>query len=87
MVADSDAALRRRELRQAVKDLSERGLYTSAKWAAEQLVGLPGDTGAGDAKASSSSCGPSTSAAADEDDSDEYLLARTHFDLKVCFWV
>lgn len=33
----------RRELRCAIKQLRERGLYTASKWAAEQLIGLPDD--------------------------------------------
>ena len=30
---------RRTELRQAIRDLHDRGLFTAAKWAAEQLAG------------------------------------------------
>jgi hypothetical protein len=36
MIAD-----RRRELVKAIHDCRERGLFRSAKWAAQQLVGLP----------------------------------------------
>eukprot|EP00240_Pyramimonas_obovata_P019361 CAMPEP_0118937414 /NCGR_PEP_ID=MMETSP1169-20130426/22685_1 /TAXON_ID=36882 /ORGANISM="Pyramimonas obovata, Strain CCMP722" /LENGTH=59 /DNA_ID=CAMNT_0006881035 /DNA_START=87 /DNA_END=262 /DNA_ORIENTATION=+ len=37
---EPSAAVKRAELRRAVHDLRERGLYQSAKWAAEQAVGL-----------------------------------------------
>lgn len=39
----ADSALHRLQLRRAVKHLRERGLYAAAKWAGEQLVGLPED--------------------------------------------
>ncbi len=70
---ESSTRQKRVELRQAIVDLRERGLLTQAQWAAEQLVGLPDDgTDAGI---------PTMPSAAHLTDS--YLLARTHFDLKV----
>lgn len=39
MADNTSTAQRRTELRKAVLDLTERGLYTAAKWAAEQLAG------------------------------------------------
>ncbi|CAM6019838.1 unnamed protein product [Sphagnum balticum] len=51
------AAAHRVELRHAIRHLRDRGLYTAAKWAAEQLVGLPEEK-------SSSNTGPSSAAAA-----------------------
>lgn len=67
---------KRIELRQAIIDLRERGLLSQAQWAAEQLVGLPDDEHGQDPGI------PTMPSAAHL--TDRYLLARTHFDLKVC---
>lgn len=37
----ADSASQRLELRRAIRHLRDRGLYSAAMWAAEQLVGLP----------------------------------------------
>ena len=66
---------RRVELRQAVIELSARGLYASSKWAAEQLNGLP-DSNDDDSQ-------PSTSGSSLEHEDNVYLLAKSFFDLKV----
>ena len=66
---------RRAELRHAVIELSARGLYAPAKWAAEQLSGLP-DSDSADEQ-------PSTSGSAVEHEDNRFLLARSFFDLKV----
>lgn len=39
---DSSPNAKRAELRKAVYDLRERGLYAAAKWAAEQAAGRGG---------------------------------------------
>ena len=72
---DDQTGQRRTELRQAVIGLSARGLYASAKWAAEQLNGLP-DSDHDDAQ-------PSTSGSSLEYEDNVYLLAKSLFDLKV----
>lgn len=69
------AGQRRAELRQAVIELSARGLYAPAKWAAEQLNGLVDSNDDDDA--------PSTSGNALEHEDNVYLLAKSFFDLKV----
>ncbi|QDZ24131.1 subunit 8 of anaphase-promoting complex [Chloropicon primus] len=61
----------RRELREAVVDLQERGVCTAAKWAAEQLVGLKAADGASEEEGTKR-----------EGNTDAYLLARTYFDLR-----
>ncbi len=66
---------RRTELRKAVIELRARGLNAPAKWAAEQLTGLPSDD--------DNEPKPSTTANTDEDEDDTYLLAKSYFDLKV----
>ena len=66
---------RRNELRRAVIELRARGLNASAKWAAEQLTGLPSSDEDDDQ--------PSTSSSSDEDENDTFLLAKSYFDLKV----
>ena len=72
---DQSVEQRRHELRKAVIELRARGLNAPAKWAAEQLTGLPQEDGSGPT--------PSTSKPADEDEDDTYLLAKSYFDLKV----
>ena len=74
-MGDQAVSERRTELRRAVIELRGRGLNTPAKWAAEQLTGLP----TGDDNDSE----PSTSSSSDEEDSDIFLLAKSYFDLKV----
>lgn len=64
---------KRQELRQAVRDCRERGLYSSAKWAAVQLAGLP------PGEQSSSTAEDSFSVVHD----DTFELARSYFDVKV----
>lgn len=66
---------KRIELRQAIVDLREHGLLMQAQWAAEQLAGLPADDDPSPLPP------PAAPSAAQLDDA--YLLARTHFDLKV----
>lgn len=56
-------------------ELSARGLYAPAKWAAEQLNGLPDSDGIDEQ--------PSTSGSAVEHEDNTFLLARSFFDLKV----
>ena len=74
---DQTPRQRRIELRNAVIELRARGLIAPAKWAAEQLSGLPCD----DANAAE----PSTSSTTHEHEveDDTYLLAKSYFDLKV----
>lgn len=73
---DTSTRHKRIELRQAIVDLREHGLLMQAQWAAEQLAGLPADD-------DTSALPPPTAPSAAQLD-DAYLLARTHFDLKVC---
>lgn len=72
---DQPASEKRRELRHAVIELRARGLVAAAKWAAEQLTGLP--------NSDENVCEPSTSASSEEEDTDIFLLAKSYFDLKV----
>lgn len=74
---DNHTGQRRAELRKAVIELRARGLNAPAKWAAEQLTGLPIDEG--------DEPKPSTSESTDEDEDDTYLLAKSFFDLKVVY--
>ena len=67
----------REELRHAIIELRSRRLDQAAKWAAEQLVGLP----LTDECQRSSSAGQ---AARETPVSDSYLLAMSYFDHKVC---
>lgn len=72
-MSDQFVGQRRAELRKAVIHLRARGLNAPAKWAAEQLAGLPSDPE-----------GESLlEANADEHEDDTYLLAKSYFDLKV----
>ena len=66
----------REELRHAIVELRSRRLDQAAKWAAEQLVGLPPT----DERQRSSS---TSQAARETPVSDLYLLAMSHFDHKV----
>lgn len=75
LMEDQSVVQRRHELRKAVIELRARGLNAPAKWAAEQLTGLPNED--------DSQPTPSTSRSADEDEDDTYLLAKSYFDLKV----
>lgn len=72
---DTSTRNKRIELRQAIIDLREHGLIMQAQWAAEQLAGLPADE---DTSPLPPPCAPSVAQL-----DDAYLLARTHFDLKV----
>ncbi|KAL3158903.1 anaphase-promoting complex component apc8 [Trebouxia sp. C0010 RCD-2024] len=71
---DQTTSERRSELRRAVIELRARGLSAAAKWAAEQLIGLP--------STDDTDCEPSTSSSSDEEDTDILLLAKSYFDLK-----
>ncbi|EFJ14516.1 hypothetical protein SELMODRAFT_268860 [Selaginella moellendorffii] len=67
-------ASHRLQLRRAIRELRDRGLYTAAKWAAEQLVGLPEDR---------ENVGPAP--VPDEEDGgdgDVFLLAKAFFDMR-----
>lgn len=64
------------ELRQAIKDCRDRGLFAAAKWAAVQLAGLP----ATDQTASNNANAPGSNEPYDE----TFELARSFFDIKVC---
>ena len=66
----------RQQLRQAVYDCRERGLTEAAKWAAQQLMGLPKQDEA--EKQQEPAC------TSDSGESDVYLYAKTLFDDKVC---
>jgi len=59
------------ELRQAVKDLQNRGLLHSARWAAEQLYGLEDESPEDAAPASAGTVTPAARAPDDEDDAME----------------
>ena len=72
---DQTVQQRRHELRKAVIELRARGLNAPAKWAAEQLTGLPNE---GDDEPKLETTGN-----ADETENDTYLLAKSYFDLKV----
>ncbi|KAK9826135.1 hypothetical protein WJX81_007973 [Elliptochloris bilobata] len=69
------AAQKAAELRQAVRDLRARGLYSSAQWAAQQLAGLPQAEVAPELQLR-----PEVLGAEEEDDA--YLLAKSYFDMK-----
>ncbi|KAK3239275.1 anaphase-promoting complex component apc8 [Cymbomonas tetramitiformis] len=82
---ETDAATKRRELRRAIYELRDRGLYQSAKWAAEQAVGFR--PLANNETSLSEGESVSTSSSMKEDDGeghDEelFLLAKAYFDLK-----
>lgn len=67
---------KRAQLRAAIHDLRERGLAPAARWAAEQLAGLPAaDPEEHDARRDAA-------AAAQPADDDSYLLARSLFEMK-----
>ncbi len=72
---DQTVQQRRHELRKAVIELRARGLNAPAKWAAEQLTGLPNET--------DDEPKLETTGNADETENDIYLLAKSYFDLKV----
>jgi len=72
---DQTVQQRRHELRKAVIELRARGLNAPAKWAAEQLTGLPNE--------SDDEPKLETTGNADETENDIYLLAKSYFDLKV----
>jgi anaphase-promoting complex subunit 8 len=73
----TSAAQRYGELLAAIQDLRERGLYSAAQWAAEQLVGISPEPLA-DGQASSSG----RSARHPEDDHPLFLLGKSFFDMK-----
>lgn len=64
----------RSELRQAVFDCRERGLYEAASWAAQHLTSLP---------ASTTSHTEGVGIPGGENESDAYLVAKSLFDCKV----
>jgi hypothetical protein len=68
---DQTVQQRRHELRKAVIELRARGLNAPAKWAAEQLTGLPNE---GDDEPKLETTGN-----ADETENDTYLLAKSYF--------
>lgn len=72
-VTETQVAIRK-ELRRAIFDCRERGLYEASAWAAQQLTALPENTvplEAGEV------------CPGGEDESDCYLLAKALFDCKV----
>lgn len=69
----------RLELRQAVFDCRERGLYEAASWAAQHLTSLPAST--------QPSSTEGVGLPGGEQESDAYLVAKSLFDCKVCLWV
>lgn len=66
----------RSELRQAVFDCRERGLYEAASWAAQHLTSLPAST--------QSSPTEGVGLPGGENESDAYVVAKSLFDCKVC---
>ena len=72
---DQTVQQRRHELRKAVIELRARGLNAPAKWAAEQLTGLPNEI--------DDEPKLETTGNADETENDIYSLAKSYFDLKV----
>ena len=77
MLGDRSAAQRYGDLVAAVHDLRDRGLYSAAQWAAEQLVGISLEP-LPDSQPSTSGQ-PARSA---EDDHPLFLLAKSYFDMK-----
>jgi len=65
------AKVKHSELRQAVKDLQNRGLLHSARWAAEQLYGLEDESPEDAAPASAGTVTPAARAPDDEDEAME----------------
>ena len=77
MVNEVTPQHKRLQLRAAIYDLRERGLAPAARWAAEQLAGLPAaDTEDRDVRTD-------TAPAAQPADDDSFLLARSLFEMKV----
>ena len=77
----------RQQLRCAVEELSQRGLKQAAKWCAEQLVGLCSHPSPADGDLDMSTDGDETfdgAKACEPPPRDEFLLARTFFDLGAC---
>lgn len=70
--------MRAQELRQAVVDCRQRGLFASAKWAAAALCGLPEE----EVEASSASAAQQPSSGGGSGGA-AFELARSLFDLKV----
>ena len=70
---------KRAQLRAAIHDLRERGLAPAARWAAEQLAGLPAANHIEHDPRSVSAVAPPPP------DDDSYLLARSLFEMKVRF--
>ena len=76
MAEHVSAQHKRSQLRAAIHDLRERGLGPAARWAAEQLAGLPAAASEGhDVRTG-------TAPAAQPADDDSYLLARSLFEMK-----
>jgi hypothetical protein len=70
------------ELQQAVYDLSSRGVYQAARWAAEQLSGLdPGLLQQASQAAEANSLQPLRTDWIDR--TSQYTLAKQHFEFKV----
>jgi anaphase-promoting complex subunit 8 len=75
----------RDQLLQAIYDCRERGLFTSAKWAAQQLNGLPSQSQFAATTTTTTTIPtplPVDTAAASPSEHDSYQLARSMFDLK-----
>eukprot|EP00884_Botryococcus_braunii_P015299 jgi/Botrbrau1/2452/Bobra.0226s0011.1 len=73
---------KRAELRKAVLDLRERGLFSAAKWAAEQAAGLVVEEKTLRPGRKSRLGHPSTASRNEEEEDDAYLLAKASFDMK-----
>lgn len=69
----------RQQLRRAIIDCRERRLIEAAKWAAQQLAGLPRDPAARQPVSAISDPSPCSCAA----EEDAYQLALCHFDFRV----
>lgn len=77
------AAAAKQELRQAVSDCRERGLFAAAKWAAQQLVALPVDQDPSSSGAAAGHAPSNSSVGASSAERDLFDLARSFFDCKV----
>lgn len=76
-MGDLSAAQRYDDLLCAVHDLRDRGLYSAAQWAAEQLAGISPEPLA---ESQASTSGRLSRSA--EDDHPLFLLAKSYFDMK-----
>ena len=73
------ASAEREELRRSITYARDRRLHESAKWAAQQLAGLPADPSAAEPRPPPATSGETSSSAAEED---AYQLALSHFDFR-----